>query len=423
MECLRFARRAQKTFSSGLCLLVVVCSLLAIAPFNRDIAALAKDTLAAAPAQALANEKTGVTDKQILIGSCSALEGPVASLGKALTSGAKVYLSYINDQGGVYGRKLKLVCYDDSYDPDKAIKCFNCLQKDKVFVGAFFVGAPPATKYVPMAEESKFPIVGLFTGVPFLHEPFRPHIISVRNEYKEEAKLQVKHLWKDLGIKKIGVIYQDDACGVATLDGAKDAIQSFGGNIVAQGSFKRGSLDVQNAVDMVKKAGAEAVIMDGGYSSIVQVVKNSHAGGWHPLFVCVSFVAAEPYIKEAGADAEGTVITQVVPSYDETQLKTVALYRRLLPKYAPGVSPSFANFEGFVDAVVLVEGLKRAGHDLTRSKLISGIESMSDTDIGLGPDFKLHYGPHRHKGFDGLACTVIRGGKAITFTDWKSVRK
>jgi ABC-type branched-subunit amino acid transport system substrate-binding protein len=380
----------------------------------------AKDKVAVAPEATSSNETQGITDKEILIGSCSALEGPVAGLGKAMTSGAKLYLQHINEQGGVHGRQLKLVCYDDSYDPDKAIQCFNCLQKDKVFCGAFFVGAPPATKYVPMAEANNFPIVGLFTGVPFLHDPFRPHLFNIRNGYAEEAQLQVQHLWKDLGIRKIGVIYQDDACGVATLEGAKKALAKLGGNIVAQGSFARGSLDVKNAVDMVKSAGAEAVIMDGGYSSIVKVVQESHAGGWHPLFVCVSFVAAEPYIREAKADAEGTVITQVVPSYDRTELPTVALYRKLLGSDA---KPSFAQFEGFVDAMVLCEALKRAGQDLTRAKLISALESMHNLDIGLGPDFKLLFSGQRHKGFDGLACTVVRNGKPETFHDWKELKK
>jgi branched-chain amino acid transport system substrate-binding protein len=368
-------------------------------------------------------ERTGITDHEILIGSCSSLEGSLGGLGKATTGGAKMYLDYINDQGGVYGRKLKLETHDDSYDPVKAIECFKCLQKDKVFAGAFFVGAPPATKYVPMAEAAKFPIVGLFTGVPFLQDPFCPHIISIRTGYKEEAGLQVQHLVKDLGIRKIGVIYQDDACGVATLNGAKDALAKLGSTIVAQGSFQRGSLDVADAVKTMRDAGAEAVIMDGGYSSIVQVIKNSHAQKYKPLFVCVSFIAAEPFIKEAGADAEGTVITQVVPAYDRTELPTVKLYRQLLAKYAPGKSPDFTNFEGFIDAMVLVEGLKRAGKDLTRTKLISAIESIHNQDIGLGPEFKLNYGPKDHRGFDGISCTVVRHGKPVTFTNWKELRK
>lgn len=101
-------------------------------------------------------KRAGITKNEILLGSCASLEGPVAVVGKQVVGGAKVYLDYINDQGGVYGRKIRLTSHDDSYDPDKAVKCYECLQHEKVFAGAFFVGAPPATRYVPMANQESF---------------------------------------------------------------------------------------------------------------------------------------------------------------------------------------------------------------------------------------------------------------------------
>lgn len=160
-----------------------------------------------------ANDRIGIADNQVLLGSCAALEGPVAVVGKQVVAGGKMYLDYINDQGGINGRKIKLVSHDDSYDPDKAISCFETLMKEKVFAGAFFVGAPPATKYVPMSESNALPIVGLFTGAQMLHEPFRPYVISIRASYYDEAMAQVDHLW-DAGFRRFAVIYQYDACGV-----------------------------------------------------------------------------------------------------------------------------------------------------------------------------------------------------------------
>jgi hypothetical protein len=86
-----------------------------------------------------------------------------------------------------------------------------------------------------------------------------------------------------------------------------------------------------------------------------------------------------------------------------------------------GTQPSFVSFEGFVDAMVVVEGLKRAGSDLTREKYIHGIESIHDQDVGLGPKFLLNYGPTRHKGFDSVYATIVRNGHAVTITDWKNL--
>ena len=106
----------------------------------------------------------GVSDKEITIGSCSALEGPSQFLGTQTVAGAKAYFESVNEAGGVHGRKLRLLSSDDSYDPAKAEACFEHLQKQSVFAMGFFVGTPTAVKYVPLAESNKIPLVGLFTG-------------------------------------------------------------------------------------------------------------------------------------------------------------------------------------------------------------------------------------------------------------------
>jgi branched-chain amino acid transport system substrate-binding protein len=125
----------------------------------------------------------GVTAKAILIGSCSALEGPSHALGTAQIKGAEAYFDLINEEGGVAGRKLKLVAYDDSYDPAKAETCFKRLQSQNVFALGFFVGTPTAVKYLPMAEEAKIPVIGLFTGAQTLYAPLRHWVINVRASY------------------------------------------------------------------------------------------------------------------------------------------------------------------------------------------------------------------------------------------------
>jgi ABC-type branched-subunit amino acid transport system substrate-binding protein len=233
---------------------------------------------------------------------------------------------------------------------------------------------------------------------------------------------QVDHLW-NIGYRKFAVIYQYDACGVATLDGVKRALAKHASSIVGQGSFERGSVAVEDAIKQVRAGDPEVIIMDGTAQPIIKIIRECHADKWKPLFSSVSFLPAETFIKLAGAEAEGTVITQVVPPYDHTDLRTVALYRSLLKKYAPTQEPTFANFEGFIDGLVVVEGLKAAGRDLTRSKFITAIEAMHNKDIGLGPEFKLNFGPRDHKGFDAIAYTVVRGGKPVMITDWKQLAK
>lgn len=370
-----------------------------------------------APTQA---QTPGVTDKEILIGSCSALEGPSHFLGTETVTGAKAYFAMVNDAGGVDGRKLKLLTYDDSYDPAKTEACFNRLMEQKVFALGFFVGTPTAVKYIPMAESGKIPLVGLFTGAQTLYVPLRHWIVNVRASYFDETREQIDGMWGTLGYKKIGVIYPEDAFGAAVLEGVKAALKTHGAEPIAAASYQRQTAQVGGAIDTVRGAKPDAVVLVGPANTVAPILKQSHAKGWKPLFLTVSFVGTDDLINEAGTDADGIVITQVVPPYYLTDYKTVTLYRRELTKYFPSAQPNFVSLEGFVDAMVMVEGLKRAGKELTREGLIHGIESIHELDLGLGPELKLDYGPRDHKGFDHIIPTVVRGGRAVPFTDWST---
>jgi ABC-type branched-subunit amino acid transport system substrate-binding protein len=378
--------------------------------------------LAGAASSALAQSAPGVTDTEILIGSCSALEGPSHFLGQQTVNGAKAYFNLIDEEGGVNGRKLKLISADDSYDPAKTQACFDHLMSEKVFALGFFVGTPTAVKYLPMAESARIPLVGLFTGAQTLYSPLRHWVINVRASYFDETREQVDGLWKTLGYKKVGVIYPEDAFGAAVLEGVKTALKEYGAEPVAVGSYQRQTAQVGGAIGTVQAANPNAVVVVGPANTVAPILKQAHAKGWKPLFLTVSFVGTDELISEAGQDAEGVVITQVVPPYYMTEHKSVALYRRAVGKYFPSEQPNFVSLEGFVDAMTLVEGLKRAGKDLTREGLIHGIESIHDLDIGLGPQLKLDYSPKDHKGFDHVLPTVVRGGRAVPFTDWSTAK-
>ena len=385
-------------YSLGLCAVVVCLFLLPSPVFGQSV--------------------PGVSEREVLIGSCSALEGPSHFLGTETVTGAKAYLDMTNDAGGVDGRKLKLISYDDSYDPAKTEACFNRLMEQKVFALAFFVGTPTAVKYLPLAESNKIPLVGLFTGAQTLYVPLRHWVVNVRASYFDETREQMDGLWGTLGYKKIGVIYPEDPFGAAVLEGVKTALKGHGAEPAATASYPRQTSQVGGAIDTVKAANPEAVVVVGPANTVAPILKQAHAKGWKPLFLTVSFVGTDDLIQEAGSDAEGVVVTQVVPPYYLTEYKTVALYRRTLTKYYPSAQPNFVSLEGFVDAMVLVEGMKKAGKELTREGLIRGIESLHEIDMSLGSKLKLNYSSKEHKGFDSVIPTVIRGGRAVPFTDW-----
>jgi ABC-type branched-subunit amino acid transport system substrate-binding protein len=365
----------------------------------------------------------GVSNNQILIGSCSALDGPARFLGMQTIVGATAYLNQVNAEGGIFGRKIQLLAFDDGYEPANAENCFKRLMKEGVFSAGFFVGTPTAAKYVPMAEANKVPVVGLFTGAELLYTPLKHYVLNVRASYHDETREQVENLWNVLKIRKIGVIYQDDAFGQAVLSGLETALKKHGAAPVGMGTFVRNTLDVEKGIVTVRMANPGAVLLVGPYAPVAEIIKKSHSMGWNPLFLTVSFVGTEKFIAEAGKDADGTIITQVVPPYTRTDFPAVARYRDALKTYYPSEQPNFVSLEGFVDAMVLVEGLKRAGKDPTREKLISALESIQNKNVGLGPRLTLNYGPNRHKGFDQIYTTVVRNGKPEILDDWGALIK
>jgi len=367
-------------------------------------------------------QEVGVTSKEVKLASCSALDGPARVLGIETVMGATAYLNYVNENGGVNGRKVQLLAFDDGYDPNQTDACFNRLKAEKVFAAGFFVGTPTAAKYVPLAQADKLPVVGLFTGAQLLYEPMKHYIVNVRASYYDETRDQVHNLWEVMGARKIAVVYQDDAFGKTVLEGVKLALAKYHSAPVATGTFQRGSMEVDKGLADVEAAHPQAVVLVGPYSPVAAIVKHAHAKGWHPLFLTVSFVGTEQYIKEAGPDAEGTIITQVVPPPDRTDLPTVKLYRDELTKYFPQSKPTFISLEGFLDAMVFVEGLKRAGKDPTREKFIEGIESMHNYDLGLGPKLKTNYSASSHKGLNEVYTTVVKGGKPEILNDWSEVK-
>jgi branched-chain amino acid transport system substrate-binding protein len=367
------------------------------------------------------SETTGVTSNQILIGSCAVLDGPAMFLGRQTIVGATSYLDTVNAAGGVHGRKIQLLAFDDGYEPAKAEQCFSRLVKERVFAAGFFVGTPTAAKYVPRAEDERIPLVGIFSGAQLIYVPLKHYVFNVRASYFDETHEQVDNLWNVMGIHKIGVLYQQDLFGSAVLDGLKLALRKYHAEPVGAGTFTRNTVDVDKGIAAVRAANPEAVLVVGPYAPVAAVVKRAHAQGWNPQFLTVSFVGTEKFIAEAGKDAEGTIITQVVPPYTRIELPSIAAYRKAMTTYYPNEPLSYVSLEGYLDAMVLVEGLKRAGQDLTRAKMVQALESISDKDVGMGPRLIVRYSSSRHKGFDQIFTTVVRNGKAEPVDDWKTL--
>lgn len=365
-------------------------------------------SLALVLTSSLSLAENGVTDKEILIGQFAATSGPAALLGQRMRAGMLAQFNAVNAQGGIEGRKIKLLTRDDGYEPAKAVLAVKALiEEDKVFALAGSVGTPTGVAALPVVIEAKIPLIGMFTGAQALREPFHREVFHVRASYFDETETVIQHL-TTLGTKKIAVFYQNDGYGKAGLEGVERALAKRQLKPVGTATVERNSVEVGAALTNILKVAPDAVVQISAYKSSAEFIKQARAKGYGGQFFNVSFVGSKALADELGNVGQGVVISQVVPFPFTPKTPIVREYQQHMTE-AGEKEFDFSSMEGYLSARVLVEGLKRAGRNLTRDSLIVGLESMQEVRLG---GFSISYSAKNHQGSNFTDLTIIgRDGK------------
>jgi serine/threonine protein kinase/ABC-type branched-subunit amino acid transport system substrate-binding protein len=348
----------------------------------------------------------GVTGDEILLGITGPFSGPSRELGRGMELGLQTYFQHVNDQGGIAGRKIKLIALDDGYDPERALANMRELrERRQVFAVIGNVGTPTAEKALPYALQKKILFFGAFTGAKLLRkDPPDRYVFNYRAGYEEETAAIVKYLLevKRLSPAQLAVFAQQDGYGNAGADGVFKTLRQRGYDpaTILRVGYARNTTQVGGAVrQIVSHNEVRAVIMVAAYRAAAKFIQQVKKARPDMMFTNVSFVGSEALaeeLREYGPGyTEGVIVTQVVPHID-SQSTAVLKYRALLRKYFPNEAPSFISLEGYVAAVLFVEGLRRAGEDLTTASLIDALESIHDLDLGTGA--AIRFGPSEHQG-------------------------
>jgi ABC-type branched-subunit amino acid transport system substrate-binding protein len=245
------------------------------------------------------------------------------------------------------------------------------------------------------------PFVGPFTGAESLRNPVNPLIFNVRASYYDETEAIVQHLTA-MSVDRIAVFYQNDAYGQAGLAGVERALKKRNLPIIAKGTVERNTVDVKKAVAEIDKANPQAVIMISAYKSCAAYIKETKAAGQNPTFWNVSFVGSKALAKELDKEGRGVQISQVVPFPWDGSVPVVKEYQRAMAEAK--AEPGFGTLEGYIAAKVMVEGLRRAGRNLTREGFVRAMEGIQDFDVG---GFKVNYGPGNRSGSRFVDLTII----------------
>ena len=384
------------------------------------------------------------SEDEIVLGMSAAFSGPSRGLGSELYRGAKACFNHVNDNGGIGGRRIALKLYDDGYQPDPCVRnTMKLMLEDRVFLLFGYVGTPTVTRVLPLLKKFQDERVYLFfpfTGAqPQREPPYGDFAFNLRASYRQETAGLVDNFVR-AGRRRIAVFYQADAYGRSGWAGVRAALKKHGGQIVGEATYRRGQRftgTMRRQVEILTAASPDAVICIGSYAACAGFARDAVDLGLRVPIANLSFVGSENLLKlltEDRVDPEPytrlLVNSQVVPSYEDTSIPAVREYRELMAHYDPQIPQelakepytpfpqSFVSLEGFLDAKLMAEILRRLEGTPDRSGLEEAVFSVRDFDLGIGEE--VSFGPARRQGLQRVYYTVVRDGRFVTLDDWQS---
>ena len=387
-------------------------------------------------------EGRGATDEEIVLGVSAAFSGPSRGLGAELYRGAMAYFNHVNENGGIEGRRVSLKLYDDGYQPDPCVQnTMRLMLEDKVFLLFGYVGTPTVTRVLPILK--KFQDENIFLFFPFTgaqpqrEPPYGEFAFNLRASYNQETAGLVDNLVQ-IGRRRIAVFYQIDAYGRSGWAGVRAALAKHGERLAGEATYSRGEKftgSMRKQVEILQGVSPDAVICIGAYAACAAFARDAVDLGLDVPIANLSFVGSENMLKlltEGQDDAESytrqLINSQVVPSYEDTSIPAVQEYRDLMARYDPQVpaelvqeeyapfAHSFGSLEGFLNAKLMGEILRRLGPSPARAGLEEAVFSIEDYDLGISE--RVSFGPDRRQGLQSVYHTVVEDGRFVPLDDW-----
>lgn len=339
---------------------------------------------------------------KVVLGQSAPTTGPAAQLGIQFHAGAKLYFDAVNAKGGVLGRTIELRLTDDGYEPVRTAANTKKFIEDGVFALFGYIGTPTSLAALPLATEAKVPFFAPFTGAQALREPYNRYAVHVRASYFDETAAIVRQA-DSVGIKKIGVFYQNDAYGKTGLEGVTRALATLNRKPVSTGTVERNTVDVAKAVTDIMAMQPEAIVQISAYKSCAAFIREVRKAGFGGTFYNVSFVGTQALGTELGKDARGVAISQVMPFPFSPMTQLSGEYQAALATNKE-LTANYSSMEGFVAAKVFVEALRRAGRNATSEDFLNALETMQNHNLG---GFVVDFSARKHEGSRFVELTML----------------
>lgn len=359
---------------------------------------------------AAAQAEPGVSADSLTLGQSTTLSGPLGDLGQEVLKGARVYFDALNAKGGVNGRSIKLVTKDDAYDAKKTLENVNAfIAEDSVFALFGTFGTPNNEALIPLAQKAGLPVLTPYTGAPSIRGKDSKGVFNLRASYADEMEELVKHL-TTLGIKKIGIAYQNNTFGKEVLAAAEQAMARRKVKPVLSVSIENNASDAVAAAEKLLAIEPEALLLGVAGKPTIEFIKAANQRRKGTQMYALSVLATPSNLRALGADGTGVAISQVVPFPINSTLPIVREYQQAMSA-AGHTDYSHLSLEGYIDAKVAAEGLRRAGRTPTRAGLVSAMDGMRHYNLG---GMEVSFGNGAASGSKFVELTLINAqGKLI----------
>ncbi|MBI5256568.1 MAG: ABC transporter substrate-binding protein [Burkholderiales bacterium] len=378
------------------------------------LACLAPGVLAqppAAPAASGVRAGVGGADSEIVLGQSASFSGAFASQAAAYRDGARAYFAHVNAQGGVHGRKIRLVSLDDGYRVEQALaNTEQLIRREQVFALFNYTWTNTVKAVIPVAEREGVPMFGPYTGYEALYAAHSPVVFTTRASFADELGHIVRHL-RTIGFSRIGLLHYDSASGRELLADTQRRMAAAQLTLAAVGTMATGSKDPAAAVVALAAADPQALIIGASGSdavAFIQAFDRQRAG--RTRHYARSLIGHQQLVDELGPLAAGVSISQTAPNPFRNRAPVAVEYRRLLQQLDPALKPAYIGLEGMISAKVFVEALRRAGPRANRAALLRSLEALGTLDVG---GYSVRYGPRRHHGAHYVDITLIGSGQRI----------
>jgi branched-chain amino acid transport system substrate-binding protein len=339
-----------------------------------------------------------------------ALSGPVSTIGKPLARGMEAYFRWVNDQGGIHGRKIDLRIEDDQYNPANTVAAAKKLvEQDEVFAIVRPLGTATTAAILDYTIEKGVPVVGVASGSSLWSKPFKKTVFGIQPTYELEGRLMAKYAVEELKAKRIAVFYQNDAFGKEGAESFVAALKARGIEPVAMVPYEVTEQDFSAHALKLQQANPDLVFVYAIQVPAASLLKEAQKIGFKPKWL-MTYVLADPILLAlAGDAAEGVYAGAWL--VDPENAPEAAKYREVLTKYFPDEKPGGYSISSYAVAEIIVEALKRAGPDLTREKFIAALESLKNFTTGLTPSFS--YSETEHQGIKQIAIVQVQKGRWV----------